>query len=148
MAGPSTPKSAPHGMYGTRVYRTWNMMIQRCHNERNPNFKHYGGRGIVVCDQWRKSFAAFYADVGDRPEGKSLDRIDNDRGYEPGNCRWATQAEQRRNTRTTKLEAHEPEQIRHLRAEGFSRKQIADFFGVSPRTVLGVENGTIWKEIR
>jgi len=75
-------------------------MLQRCLNPKNKAFKNYGARGIAVCDRWRLSFDAFFADVGRRP-GKacSLERIDNDRGYEPGNCRWATTAEQRRNSR-------------------------------------------------
>lgn len=75
----------------------WKSMIQRCHNPRNPSYHRYGGRGILVCDRWRQSFAAFVADVGPRPAGATLDRIDNDRGYEPGNVRWATRREQSAN---------------------------------------------------
>ena len=78
-------------------------MIQRCTNERAANFKYYGGRGIRVCQQWRDSFEAFLADMGERPEGKTLDRINNDGNYEPGNCRWATWSEQRRNRRAARL---------------------------------------------
>ena len=81
----------------------WKSMIQRCHNPRNPSYPSYGGRGVHVCDRWRSSYAAFCADVGPRPAGLTLDRIDGARGYEPGNVRWATKREQALNRSTTKL---------------------------------------------
>lgn len=73
-------------------------MVARCSNQNRPDYKHYGGRGIFVCERWLK-FENFYADMGARPEGATLDRIDNAVGYEPGNCRWATKSEQSANTR-------------------------------------------------
>ena len=74
----------------TRTYRKWDSMIARCHRPSHPAFKYYGARGIQVCDRWRADFKAFLADLGEAPEGLWLDRIDNARGYEPGNCRWVT----------------------------------------------------------
>jgi hypothetical protein len=90
-------------------------MRRRCRNPRANGFKSYGGRGITVCERWATSFEAFFADMGPRPDGTSLDRVDNDRGYHcgkcsdceargvPANCRWATKAEQQQNMRTNVL---------------------------------------------
>lgn len=93
-----------HGRSRTPEWATWNTMKMRCTNPNNPVYRHYGGRGIVVCDRWLNSFAAFFEDMGERPSPKHrLDRIDNDGPYSPDNCRWATQKEQCRNTRQNRL---------------------------------------------
>ena len=91
-----------HGMSDSPAYRIWSGMISRCTYPKHRGFYRYGGRGITVCERWR-SFENFYADMGDRPAGKSLDRINVNGNYEPSNCRWATKREQSRNTSKTKM---------------------------------------------
>ena len=92
-----------HNKYGTKVYRAWDHMIQRCTNPNYHGYIYWGGRGIKVCDEWLNSFDAFYSYVSKLPNSddpkRSLDRINNNGNYEPGNVRWATRAEQNANKR-------------------------------------------------
>ena len=129
----------------SRTYRSWQSIFQRCDNPKHPDFDYYGGRGITVCARWRESFENFRTDMGERPEGMTLDRRDNSKGYGPDNCRWATRTQQSRNSRQTKLEEHEPEQIRWLVAEGLSLRAVAGFFDVSDSLVYAVVKNKAWK---
>lgn len=83
----------------TRTYRKWGSMKARCENPAHPAYGYYGGRGVKVCERWRVSFEAFKEDMGEAPDGMWLDRIDNAKGYEPGNCRWVTPKESANNRR-------------------------------------------------
>jgi len=91
-----------HGQVSTPTYRSWRSMVGRCRNEGYAHYDRYGGRGIKVCDRWDK-FENFYADMGDRPKGYTLDRIDPAGNYEPTNCRWLDKSGQRRNQRKPSL---------------------------------------------
>lgn len=89
-----------HGgwIFNRRMYQSWQDMKQRCTNPNNHNYKHYGARGISFCDRW-SNFDAFREDMGQMPDGMTLDRIDNDKGYSKDNCRWASVDDQRKNQR-------------------------------------------------
>ncbi len=92
-----------HSNPRTPTYNSWQSLIQRATNLNREFAKNHGGRGITVCASWRESFVAFLHDMGERPEGTEIDRIDNEGNYEPGNCHWATEAEQARNKRSTRM---------------------------------------------
>ena len=130
-----------HGMDGTPTYRCWINMRERCNNPNHHAYASYGGRGITVCERWATSFENFLADMGVMPAGLTLDRIENNGNYEPGNCKWATRAEQQRNRRVTKLN---PELVALIRSSPLTSPVLGAQLGVNPRTVRKVRQGTRW----
>jgi hypothetical protein len=133
------------------AYQSWSAMKSRCANPKNKDFKHYGGRGISVCQRWLDSFSAFLEDMGQRPSPKhSIDRINNDGNYEPSNCRWVTQAEQCQNQRkrrkaplrprgergNVKLTDAQVAELKRLRAQGVKVAELASLNKCTVRNVF------------
>ncbi len=137
-----------HGMTDLPEYGVWFHMKNRCSNPNNNEYKYYGGRGITVCQRWKKSFKAFLEDMGSRPSPKhEIDRIDNDGNYEPENCRWAARIENIRNSRIVKLTMDKAREIRCLYETGkYSYREIAKMFGVTKTNICFIIRGERWKE--
>lgn len=95
-------RTPQHGMSDKQAYKSWRAMIARCEQPKVGSYALYGGKGIKVCKRWRHSFPNFYKDMGERPEGMSIDRINSNKDYKPSNCRWATASQQQVNRRHPK----------------------------------------------
>jgi len=123
LASESKPNLS-HGMKYSREYKTWSAMRVRCLNPNHKDYPRWGGRGITICDRWSK-FEAFYEDMGPRPHGTSIDRIDPNGNYEPGNCRWATALVQARNrsdlTMVTRLNGEKVALVDYAKELGITR---------------------------
>jgi hypothetical protein len=90
-----------HGLSNSKTYSVYIQMIERCHNESHPSYNNYGARGIHVCQKWKESFLNFIEDMGEAPDGLSIERINNNKGYFKSNCRWANWVDQCRNKRNS-----------------------------------------------
>jgi hypothetical protein len=118
-----------HAAEVKRVYWVWADMLSRCRNSKHRSFANYGGRGIGVCSRW-EGFKDFFGDMGPRPLGATLDRIDNDKGYEPGNCRWASRKEQNSNRRNCVYVADVDE---HVTVKEFCRRRSLPYRPIMKR---------------
>lgn len=136
-----------HRHHKSGTYCSWENMIQRCTNPNSPNYYNYGARGITVCDKW-KVFENFLFDMGERPLGRlhqySIDRIRNELGYQPGNCRWATNKIQMRNKRTNVFTEEKVQEVLNMYSSGIKQIAIAKKFNVHPSLIGGIVNRKIW----
>jgi hypothetical protein len=148
-----------HGLSAHPLYGTWLEMRRRCRDKNIPSYRNYGGRGICVCQKWDASFTEFLKDVGNRPEGDySLDRINNNGNYEPGNVRWATKKQQVKNRRKemlirgsrhalSKLTDDLVRDARLRDKNGATQRELAQRHGVSKTTIAAAINGKTWSHV-
>jgi len=140
-------KGIKHGLCKTSEYMSYLGMMNRCYARKNaPENKSYKEKEIIVCEQWRQSFSTFIADMGLKPDAHyQLDRIDNEKGYYPENCRWVTPTENARNRSNTKLTYDDAQEIRRQITDGNEIKAIAKQFGISTTLVRDIKNNKTWK---
>lgn len=132
-----------HGYSPT--YHSWQEMLSRCRYYKRDKQNKHVGRGITVCERWG-SFYNFLNDMGERPEGTTLDRIDNNGNYEPKNCRWATPTEQARNTRRTRLDYDSALDIAKRMLAGERASDLAKEYGISESLPREIHKGRTWKD--
>lgn len=135
-------KSKTHGLRYHSLYGTWIMMKHRCNNPNNIAYEYYGGRGISVCERWLHSFENFLEDMGEKPSAEhTLDRIDNNKGYSPNNCKWSTKSEQIINSRGSNVNEIIIKRIRILHKDkAITQRKLAKMFGINQSTVSRIIN--------
>jgi hypothetical protein len=127
------------------THEVWHSMMMRCYNTANKDYPRYGGRGIKVCNTWL-TYENFLNDMGERPDGMTLDRVYNDSDYGPANCRWASRQDQARNRSTTKLKFNDAVAIVNMHfVEGKSHQKIADTYGVDKSLIGLICRGLRWE---
>ena len=131
----------------TTTYTTWATMMRRCYNSKVDAYKFYGERGIKVCERWH-DYRNFLADMGERPEGLTLDRINGAGNYEKDNCRWASHKDNCRHAISVKLTVELVREIKQKLREGkFSQRELAMQYGVSKGTIAHINTGRNWSEV-
>ena len=141
-------KEGKHSRRSTIEYSSWQHMKARCYNPNHAEYSNYGGRGITICDEWKDDFQAFYNYIGKCPIGcNSIDRIDVNGNYEPGNVRWSNPIEQGRNHRNNKLTEEDAREIRYLINIGEKIKTIANLYNVSITTIYDIKNSKTWVDV-
>jgi hypothetical protein len=136
-----------HCKANDKTYRSWVSMKKRCTDPNSIGWKNYGGRGITICERWQKVYLNFHEDMGECPDGYTLDRIDNNGNYEPSNCKWSTQLEQSQNKRNIKLTEELVIEARKLQADGMSTKELSDRLGVNYQTMYQAVKGLSWRHL-
>lgn len=129
----------------TIEYETYSGIKSRCYNPNDPAYKYYGGRGIKMCDRWNESFDNFFEDMGLRPDGLEIDRINVNGNYSPNNCRWTTHKENMRNRSNTVLSKEKAIGVIALRDMGLKIREIAESIGISENNVENVLYKPIWR---
>lgn len=148
LATRASEKSAAsiHCSHKSKLYGVWSAMKHRCDSPNSPEYRNYGGRGISVCNDWRDYLAFMdWALESGYSSGLSIERVDNEKGYSPDNCKWATKSEQARNMRTTKLDVKSVCEIRELLKAGVAGTVVAETYGVSSSLIYEIGNGYAWK---
>lgn len=143
MRGEAHPRFV-HGLSNTSEHGIWSSAKQRCFNPKHEEYENYGARGIIMCPEWRSSFVAFFEYIGPRPSpNHTLDRIKNERGYVPGNVRWALSEVQQRNKRTSKLTLDQVEEVRAMaKSRSRSHEEIAAIYNISKHYVAWLHYDT------
>jgi len=138
-----------HGGAYSYEYRSWRHMKERCLNKNNHAYKNYGGRGISISDRWVNDFSVFLQDMGERPSlSHTLERTDNNKGYYPDNCYWATKKEQGRNRSTTILDEDSVSLIKaHLKYKWLPQVKIAKLFNVTSSLISSINAGKVWRDV-